>query len=165
MRPRHERGVCVIRLPAPAVILLMALFAPHARGDELTLRQTVDGLLVFVTLSPANAVIEDPMHELERQMHRGDKPAGKIYHVLFELFEQASGTRSTDVEEVSAFVIDSHGRSPPARMDPMALEGNAGWGNYLDFGDVGPYEIGLIVRLKRQDRPVTVDFRLQHMPP
>jgi hypothetical protein len=107
MRPRHERGVCVIRLPAPAVILLMALFAPHARGDELTLRQTVDGLLVFVTLSPANAVIEDPMHELERQMHRGDKPAGKIYHVLFELFEQASGTRSTDVEEVSAFVIDS----------------------------------------------------------
>ena len=152
------------RLPAPAVILLMALFAPFARADGLTLKQTVDDLLVFLTLDPANAVIKD-MHELERQMHRGNKPAGKIYHVLFELFEQASGTRSTDVEEVSAFVIDSHGRSPPARMDPMALEGNAGWGNYLDFGDVGPYEIGLIVRLKRQDRPVTVDFRLQHMPP
>jgi hypothetical protein len=98
-------------------------------------------------------------------MHRGDKPAGKIYHVLFELFQQASGTRSTEVEEVNAFVIDSHGQSPPERMESMALEGKAGWGNYLAFGDSGPYEIGLIVRLKRRDQPVTVHFRLPHLPP
>jgi hypothetical protein len=155
----------VVRLPATALALLITLCIPFAQADELTVTQTVDELVVFLTLDPASALIRDPMHEFERQMHRGNKPGGKIYHVQVELFEQASGARTTDVEEVSAFVVDSNGRSPPAHMEWMVREGNAGWGNYLDFGDSGPYEISLSVRLKRSMQPVTTSFRFAQLPP
>ena len=71
----------------PAALGLIVLFPSPAQAEQLTLAQTVDGLVIFLTLDPADAVARDPMQEHERKMHRGSKPGDRTYHVQVELFE------------------------------------------------------------------------------
>ena len=104
------------------------------------------------------------MHSLERQLHRDVKLGGKTYHVLIAVYDAATRRRRADVESVTATLSDGHGQTPVIRLEPMAASGEVGYGNYIDFGAEGPYQILVAVRLRGQDLPVDVEFRLAHLP-
>jgi len=131
--------------------------------EPIELAQSVSGRTVRLQILDPGSDGSDPMHQLELQLHRGEKPGGKTYHVLVAVYDQAVQRRSADVESVTVTVADGHGRMA-ARLDPMASGGEVGYGNYFDFGAQGPYRISVAVRLHGQSLPLNVEFQLAHLP-
>jgi len=134
-----------------------------AATEPIDLTQTGSRVIVRLQVLDPDSVGGDPMHSLERELHRGVKPDGKTYHVLVAVYDTTTRGRSADVESVTATVIDGHGRTA-AHLEPMSAGGEVGYGNYFDFGAEGPYQILVAVRLRGQHDPVAVEFNLAHLP-
>ena len=141
-------------------IVAFGLSATTIEPTELS--QSVSGRTVRLQVLEAESNGSDPMHELERQLHRGEKPGGKTYHVLVAIYDEATQRRSADVESVTVTVDDGDGRTT-ARLDPMAADGEVGYGNYFDFGAQGPYRISVAVLLHGRSLPLNSEFELAHL--
>jgi hypothetical protein len=131
--------------------------------EPIELAESVAGRIVRLQVLDPEREDGGPMHLLERQLHRGEKPGGRTYHVLVAVYDTAAQRRSVDVESITTTVTDGHG-STTARLDPMAAGGEVGYGNYFDFGAEGPYRISVAVRVHGQSAPLNVEFRIAHLP-
>ncbi len=152
------------RLGVGTVLAIAALALSAAAVEPIELTQSVSELTVHLQVLDPEGSDSDPMHSLERQLHRGAKPGGKTYHVLVAVYDAATRRRSADVESVTATLSDGHGQTPVTRLEPMAAAGEVGYGNYFDFGAEGPYRILVALRLRGQSLPVNAEFRLAHLP-
>ena len=150
--------------PVGTVLVIAALALSAAAAEPIEVAQCVSGLTVNLHVLDLEGSDSDPMHSLERQLHRDVKPGGKTYHVLIAVYDAATRRRRADVESVTATLSDGHGQTPVIRLEPMAASGEVGYGNYIDFGAEGPYRILVAVRLRGQNLPVDVEFRLAHVP-
>ena len=145
-------------------VLASAAFGLFAAAGPIELTQSVSDLTINLQVLDPEGGDSDPMHSLERQLHRDAKPGGKTCHVLIAVYDTATGQRRADVESVTATLSDGHGQTPAIRLDPMAAAGEVGYGNYIDFGAEGPYRIAVAVWLRGQNVRVDVEFRLAHLP-
>ena len=152
------------QLAVGTAVAIAALGLSAAAAEPIDLAQSVAELTVHLQVLEPEDEVSDPMHALERQLHRGVKPDGKTYHVLIAVYDAATGRRRADIDRVTATLTDGHGQTPVARLDPMATGGEVGYGNYIDFGAQGPYRISVAVWLHGQSLPVEVEFRLAHLP-
>jgi hypothetical protein len=150
--------------PSVGAVLAFAAFGLSAAAAEpIELAQSVSDLTVYLQVLDPEGGGSDPMHSLERQLHRGVKPGGKTYHVLIAVYDAATRRRRADVDWVTATLSDGHGQTS-VRLEPMAASGEVGYGNYIDFGAEGPYRILLAIGLRGQNLPVNAEFRLAHLP-
>lgn len=140
---------------------IAALGLPAA--EPIDLAQSVSGRTVRLQVLDQESDRGDPMHSLERQLHRGLKPGGRTYHVLVAVYDAVAQRRSSDIESVTVIVADGHGRTT-ARLEPMAAGGEVGYGNYFDFGSQGPYRISVAVLLRGQSLSLNAEFQLAHLP-
>ncbi len=146
-----------------AGISLMAVIN-GAPAESTTLTQASGELVVRLEVVAPPTADADAMHLLERQLHRGVKPAGKIYHVLVAVYDAPTGRRSSQVETVTAKIVDSDGTTPATRLEPMSAGGEVGYGNYFDFSPSGPYGIVVSVRSRASEQLVELTFNLAHLP-
>jgi hypothetical protein len=152
------------RLGVGAVLTFAALGLSAIAAESIELAQSASDLTVNLQVLDPEGGDSDPMHLLERQLHRDVKPGGKTYHVLIAVYDATTRQRRADVESVTATLSDGHGQAPVVRLEPMAASGEVGYGNYIDFGAEGPYRISVAVWLRGQNVPVDVEFRLAHLP-
>ena len=147
-------------------ILLTAAYlltqVPLTMAQEAWQTQAVGDMAIQVKIVAAAAVGNDPMHALEREIHRG-MPGAKTYHVLVQVSDRGTGRRQADVTQVWATVRAGDPFRVPIQLRPMQSGGDIGYGNFLDFEPAGPYLLQVQVWLDGRDEPVAADFHFAHL--
>jgi hypothetical protein len=126
---------------------LTAPASAEVGGDS----QTVDNVVIYLGLMPAEMIRGHPAEHKESSMH-GGPPAGGQYHVLIALFDAKSGARIT-------------GAQVEARVSEVGIEGSektiAGaetYGNYFPMPGHAPIRIEVAIRLPGQSRDIRARF-------
>ncbi len=143
-------------------ILFVALllgFTPPARAqlvlDETS--KTVDGLLVYIGLLPAEMLkVHVPAHT-EKQMH-GGVPSGKHeYHFVVAIFDSETGDRVTDAH-VTARLSPLGLVGLRKDLEPMDIAGTRTYGQFFDLPTSDRYVINLEIKRPKAGKPVAVEF-------
>lgn len=144
---------------------LMRLFAVAllAFGPSLALAQARlerEGVVLYWGLMPAAVVSQK--HALEEMHGVVPKDGGQNHHLVVALFN-ADGKRIQDavvraqLHEVG--IVDS----TPKYLTPMAIDGQASYGQLFSTAKDGPYQFRVLVKLP--SRPTDIEFAVSAWSP
>lgn len=148
--------------------LAAAVFALSGFSSAAEIEQslTVNDVVIYMGVLPAEIIAEQAKGHHESNMHRGIPGWGEQYHVIVALFDRTNWARITDAD-VSAALSDARvpGRrvaGPRKPLGPMMIAGSAAYGNYFNIPGNGPYRIDLEIRRPGTEQPIQASFRYRH---
>jgi len=137
----------------PAVMLSAM---PSAKAGEGTaLRQTVNGIEIYLGVLPAAMIAGHPPEHPESGMHGG--APGRGYHVMVALFDAKTGQRLANVQ-VNAKVVAPSLHTVGKKLEPMTVAGSLTYGNYFNMLRGETYRIDVEVRRRGSPRVVHATF-------
>lgn len=147
-------------LVLPLAAVASAAFSTVARGqDDVNANtMTVAGVLAYLGVMPAAIVQGHPKSHPEGAMH-GGAPEGKDqYHLVFALFDAASGAR-IETAQVSVNVMGlGHVGGTRLDLQPMTIAGTVTWGTFVKLADRATYQLSFEVVLPGQAKAVQFPF-------
>lgn len=148
-----------LRLLALLALLLAGISAP-ATADTGSDSKTVDNVLIYMGLLPAEMIRGHPPSHAESTMH-GGAPAGKReYHVVIALFDATTGKRISGAD-IRARVAEISLSGQEKKLDPMEIAGTETYGNYFLMAGNGPFRIDLTIRVPGRPE-FKVEFEHRH---
>ena len=145
-----------------AVFALSGLSAAAETEQSLTVQEVV----IYMGVLPAEIIAEQAKGHHEPDMHRGIPGWGEQYHVIVALFDRTNWARITNAD-VSATLTDTRVRGrrvagPRKPLGPMMIAGSAAYGNYFNIPGNGPYRIDLEIRRPGIEQPIQASFVYRH---
>lgn len=157
-----------LRLPEPVFrafllisFLLLSVTAAPANADEAQDSRTVDNIVIYLGVLPAEMIRGHPLQHPESSMH-GGRPAGESeYHVVVALFDAKTGARVANAQ-VSARVSEIGFAGEEKELAPMEIAGTQTYGNYFPMQGNGPFRISLTIRVPGEARDIKATFEHRH---
>lgn len=135
--------VHVVRLGLAAFLLLVSNAAYAADSSGYT---TVDGVLVYYAIVPAEIVRNFRPGSAEAEMH-GGVPGGKhVHHIQVAAFDAESNERITDAR-VTASIAELGLAGQTIVLEPFLVDDVLTYGGYFEFSKLAAY--GIDVRIER----------------
>lgn len=139
------------------MISVLMFNVPQSLAARSSLKQTVEGVDIFLGVLPAEIVRGHPKKHPESRMH-GGLPAGSRYHILVALFDSKTGTRIQDAK-ISAKVIGTAAVEITKDLEPMSIAGARSYGNYFKMlGQIPQHLIVLEVTIPGKKRTIRTTF-------
>jgi len=135
------------------VSAMMAVAAADAAGP--TYRKTVDGIVVYLGVIPAELIRGHPKDHPESEMHGGIRTGQ--HHIMLALFDAKSSARIEDAT-VKVRVFDGRQYGPYIGLEPMTLRGYMTYGNYISMSGAGPFRIDIQIQREKNRKPVHMSF-------
>jgi len=117
-------------------------------------RQTVDGMVIYFGIVPAELVRGHPPDHPEGIMH-GGVPVGDD-HIMVGLFDAKTGERITDAKVTAR--VQAEKLNVTKTLEPMFVAGSKTFGNYLYMPGGGPYQIEVRIRRSGSAKETKVVF-------
>ena len=154
MSSNHLKGILVSLLA-----VLLAGFATATSATNPGMWQEVVGMTVHLGVMPTDSLVAHP--ELLLKGHPAP-PSGKdMYHLLFAVFDNATGERITDAKiEATVIPLGLAGRTK-SMMPPEALAGMVTYCNFFHLTSGESYVVKVGIRLKGKQVARMVKFKLQ----
>jgi hypothetical protein len=149
------RGLAAASL---ALVLSLTVTASAQVGGD---NQTVDNVLIYLGLMPAEMIRGHPAEHTESSMHGGPAAASDDYHILIALFDAQSGERISGAK-VEARVSEVGYEGPEKTLEPMEIAGTETYGNFFPMAGHGPFRIEVAIRLPGQSREIRAHFEHRH---
>ncbi len=142
--------------------LAIAMPAPLlAQGGNLG-GKTVDGITIYLGMTPAAAIAKEyPKESAERMMHGGVPVGGDWHHILVAIFDAKTGRRVTGAH-VTATVGEVGRSGVTEELQQMTLAGQAAYGNYFRMPGGALYRIDLSIRRPGVPGTVKAQFVYEH---
>ena len=123
----------------------LVAFPGASSADHVGQTLTIDGMDVYLGLIRVDALRQNPD---QYPSHRPEKfPSGKnVYHVMFALFDKASGVRITDAV-VDATVAPLAFSGLKKNLHPTVVAGALTYCNYFRISPLDTYVIKAEIRL------------------
>jgi uncharacterized protein involved in high-affinity Fe2+ transport len=137
-----------------AVLAGAALSACAPRASEGQ-SQVVEGLKLDYEIVAAH-----PTDHAETTMH-GGVPSDPRYHVVLRVADAGSGQRVTDAQVSMEVFGPGHPGVNTSRMDPMTVNGQQTYGQYVVLPLEGTYQLKFEVRRPGQHRSMAARFVLR----
>lgn len=143
------------------VILLLASTASAAMADTGSDSKTIDNVVIYMGLLPAQMVRGHLPSHSENTMH-GGIPTGKgEYHVVIALFDATTGKRISGADiRVRVREIGLSGEEK--KLDPMEIAGTETYGNYFSMAGNGPFRIILMITVPGHPKEIKTEFVHKH---
>lgn len=157
-----------LRVTLLALVVVFMGFSSPARAqlvlDETS--KTVDGLLVYIGLMPAQLLKAHAPSHTERKMH-GGVPSGKHeYHFIVAIFDAETGERITNAS-VSARLSPLGMVGPRKPLEPMEIAGAVTYGEFFELPTSDQYVISVEIKRPGANKAVEaefVEFTFHHEP-
>jgi len=131
------RTIHVARLGMAASLLLASNAAFAADSSGYT---TIDGMLVYYAILPAEIVRDFPPGTAEAEMH-GGVPGGKhVHHIQIAAFNAETSERITDAR-VTASITETGLAGRTIVLEPFLVDDALTYGGYFDFAKLALYAI------------------------
>lgn len=136
-----------------AVLVTPVVAAPAAEGTSL--RQTVNGVEIYLGVLTAAMIAGHPPGHPESEMHGG--AVGSGYHVMVALFDAKTGQRIANAR-VNAKVVAPSLHTVGKELEPMTVAGSLTYGNYFNMLRGETYRIDVEIRRSGSPRVVYATF-------
>lgn len=153
-----RRRLSVRHLPALLALAVLPLAVQPAMAQARVER---DGVALYWGLVPAAIVAEK--HPLAEMHGVVPKDGGEVHHLVVALFDAANGKRiggavvRAQLHEVG--LMDA----APKYLTPMAVDGQASYGQLFSTAKDGPYQFRVFVKLA--NRPNEIEFPISAWSP
>jgi hypothetical protein len=155
----YTRSVMIF-LKAALVLISVAIVNPLAIASDVSDSfQVVDGIAIYLGVSPAQILQGYTKEQPESRMHKGVPSQAHRDHVIVALFDDDTGQRIEDAKVVGN-VMELGLASEQKELEPMTIAGTITYGNYFHMPGNDVYHIKLRIRLP--DRPDVVEVRFTH---
>jgi hypothetical protein len=152
------RNKGLLLVSAAALFWAMALDA--AGAGDIDGHKVVNGLSVYLGITPAAAIQAHPGANREAVMHGG--PRGRhAHHLTAALYDARTCDRVEDVT-IDARVAPLGLAGETRRLEAMEIAGTVTYGNYFALQGNEAYRITLSIWREGRRQPVTVTFAHGH---
>ncbi len=145
---------------APLVLATSLLGLSSPARAQLVLDEeskTVDGLLIYIGLLPAEMLKEQTQALTQKQMHGGVPGGKREYHFVVAIFHSETGVRVTDAKVKAQFSPDGLA-GQHKNLEPMEIAGATTYGEFFDLPTADRYVIKLEVKRGKTEKSVVIDF-------
>jgi len=147
-------------LKTAIVLISMAIVNPLAIASDVSDSfQVVDGVAIYLGVSPAQILQGYTREKPESRMHKGVPSQAHRDHVIVALFDDATGQRIEDAK-VTGNVMELGLGSEQKELESMTIADTVTYGNYFRMPGNDTYHIKLWIRLP--DRSEVVEARFTH---
>jgi hypothetical protein len=136
---------------------VLSACGPRASAGQ---SQVVEGLKLDYEIVAAQEVAAHSTDRAETTMH-GGVPTDPRYHVVLSVADARSGQRITDAQVSMEVFGPGHPGVNTSRMDPMTLNGQQTYGQYVVLPLEGTYQLKFEVRRPGQNRSMAARFVLR----
>jgi len=155
----HARSVMTF-LKTAVMLISVAIVSPLAlAADVPDSFQVVDGVAIYLGVSPAEILQGYTKEQPETRMHKGIPSKAHRDHVIVALFDDATGQRIENAK-VEGNVMELGLGSEQKELEPMTIAGTVTYGNYFHMPGNDTYHIKLWIRLP--DGSDTIEARFTH---
>jgi hypothetical protein len=145
-------AAAAVAVPRPAI----------AQGDVDANSMVLDGVLAYLGVLPAAMVRGHPRSHPEATMHGGVPEGRHQYHLVFALFDAASGAR-IETAQVSVEVMGlGHIGGTRLDLEPMMIADTVTWGTFVELPGRDSYEISFNVVLPGRTKAIVFPFTYTH---
>jgi len=146
---------------AALVLIGVAIVSPLAIASDVSDSfQVVDGVAIYLGVTPAQILQGYTKKQPESSMHKGVPSKAHMDHVILALFDDATGQRIEDAK-VTGNVMELGLGSQQKELEPMTIAGTVTYGNYFRMPGKETYHIKLWIRLP--DRPDAIEVKFTHL--
>lgn len=143
-----------------AIAIVLSIIVSAASADTST-SKVVDGVAVYIGVSPAEMIRGHPKAHPEGAMHEGVPKSSDEYHVIIALFDSKTGQRITDVT-VKARVEGLGMAGAQKLLEPMTIADAVTYGNYFKMVGTGPFRITVSIQKPSASSAMQVQFEHKH---
>ena len=141
-------------------LLALGLTGP-ALAESTADSKTVDNLVIYLGVLPAEMIRGHPVQHPGASMHGGRPAESNEYHVTIALFDAKTGARITNAK-ISARVSEIGLAGEEKKLTPMQIADTVTYGNYFQMAGNGPFRVRLVIHIPDQPREIRAEFEHWH---
>lgn len=148
-----------IRTVGLGIVASLMLASNAAVAADTSGYTTVDGMLVYYAVLPAEIVREFPTGSPEAEMHGGVPGGRHVHHIQIAAFDAETSERITDAQ-VSASIAEIGLGSESIELEPFLVDDVLTYGGYFEFSKLATYAID--IRIERPDAAAATRVRFDY---